>query len=1165
MKLKGSFFVIIMLLAVVANAQVPRVISYQGVLTASPGGSPVNGMRNLGFALYESEDDFATPIWTETHLGVHVQHGVFAVYLGSATPFPSSVDFSKQYWLGISIDGGAELTPRYHLTASPYAMNIPSMGAEDGQVLKWNATSEKWEPSDDDFGCFELSSDSTERDQGCVPWYLENNVIYTATGDPKECKPQVLGISKGAVNSLQGSDSLETHVNLGVNCTTGTSRTYIVYPTISGGKGNTANSNFSTIAGGKSNIVSGDSSVVSGGANNTVSGVNSAVPGGSGNTVSGNYSLAFGKDVEVDGNYQVAFFSDSIPGKLGVNSDSLIATLDIRGDAVFNANQDDHDFRIAGDSVENLFFVDASTNRIGIGTNTPGAEEHVSIFKGNIAVDNGINGLHTSLLASASDTFAAMVFRKNGTRHAGMRWDGSKLEIINASHSHYDPDLWRYGGPPLATFNIQQSKVGILTDSPAYELDVNGDVGISGNLDLSAGTEILDGNGDPAPGAGYVLMSDGGPGGPPIWEPFLSQECAIWVVDEVGEDARVLLTGYYQGNNECSENFLAVAKGDAGNDVLGPNRHTHVNLGAYSQTGVSEETDRIYCTISGGNSNVAEADYTTISGGVRNYALKNISTIAGGDSNVVNGDGGFIGGGLENHIEGNGVWGQYCVIAGGTQNSSAGNWTTIGGGFSNTIEGEYGTIGGGQSNTINEADHSALLSGLGNTISIDADESVISGGANNTISGASGFIGGGSNNYIVSGVFGTIGGGRNHVIDADYSFIGGGYADTILADSSVIAGGIANKIQAPVSFIGGGSNNLIAPAGTHSVIGGGFSNVDSASYSILGGGSLNRIKANASYSFLGGGNLNRIETNASYAFIGGGYLNTTKEEYAAILGGENNTVDGRAATISGGTSNSVIGYYSFIAGGYYNEVDGQHSSISGGYYNTVNANMAFIGGGEFNTASGVASSICGGSVNIATGDGSFIGAGGHNEVTGYSSVIGGGSYNATSGDFSAVVGGSFNSVSGFYSQAFGRKVVVPQSYVAAFFSDDSADGAYRGKLSVNEPNPTSTLHYDGSEASAWEEYTTDDGTYDMDTDDHTLFVDGNNITVTLPDPNPTTGDNCPGRIYYIKNTSDDDADSVDVDPSGAVSIDGQTNLYLYSMEGWIIQANDEDWWIIAKF
>ena len=100
--------------------------------------------------LYDSETGIGPAIWSETHLGVHVQHGVFSVFLGSANPLDGDVDFSEQYWLGISIDGGPELTPRFDLTASPYALNIPSMGAEDGQVLKWNAAEGKWEPAEDE-------------------------------------------------------------------------------------------------------------------------------------------------------------------------------------------------------------------------------------------------------------------------------------------------------------------------------------------------------------------------------------------------------------------------------------------------------------------------------------------------------------------------------------------------------------------------------------------------------------------------------------------------------------------------------------------------------------------------------------------------------------------------------------------------------------------------------------------------------------------------------------------------------------------------------------------------------------------------------------------------------------------------------------------------------
>lgn len=47
------------------------------------------------------------------------------------------------------------------------------------------------------------------------------------------------------------------------------------------------------------------------------------------------------------------------------------------GGVVFNEDGADVDFRIEGDTEQNLFFVDASTDRIGIGTNTPGEEVHI--------------------------------------------------------------------------------------------------------------------------------------------------------------------------------------------------------------------------------------------------------------------------------------------------------------------------------------------------------------------------------------------------------------------------------------------------------------------------------------------------------------------------------------------------------------------------------------------------------------------------------------------------------------------------------------------------------------------------------------------------------------------------------------------------------------------
>ena len=58
-------------------------------------------------------------------------------------------------------------------------------------------------------------------------------------------------------------------------------------------------------------------------------------------------------------------------GNFGIGTDAPGATLDVRGGAIFNEAGGAVDFRVEGDTKANLFFVDGSTDRIGIGTATP--------------------------------------------------------------------------------------------------------------------------------------------------------------------------------------------------------------------------------------------------------------------------------------------------------------------------------------------------------------------------------------------------------------------------------------------------------------------------------------------------------------------------------------------------------------------------------------------------------------------------------------------------------------------------------------------------------------------------------------------------------------------------------------------------------------------------
>ncbi|HVZ40409.1 MAG TPA: hypothetical protein VHI13_14115 [Candidatus Kapabacteria bacterium] len=113
-------FIVLPFVAVSVNAQMPRTISYQGVLTQPNGTLVADGNYAITVALYDNIAA-ATPIYSEAHASVAVVHGLFNMIIGSQTPLPSSLAFDRAYFLGVTLNG-TELAPRTPLTAAPYAL-----------------------------------------------------------------------------------------------------------------------------------------------------------------------------------------------------------------------------------------------------------------------------------------------------------------------------------------------------------------------------------------------------------------------------------------------------------------------------------------------------------------------------------------------------------------------------------------------------------------------------------------------------------------------------------------------------------------------------------------------------------------------------------------------------------------------------------------------------------------------------------------------------------------------------------------------------------------------------------------------------------------------------------------------------------------------------------
>lgn len=131
----NAFFLsVLLLIPHTGLSQQPRMLSYQGVLTDSQQEPISNGTYTLVFRLYSTANG-GTPLWTETNQ-VQTQVGVFDVVLGQFTPL--TLPFDQQYWLGITLEGKPEMTPRVALVSAPYAMNALQSSISSG--LTPNAT-----------------------------------------------------------------------------------------------------------------------------------------------------------------------------------------------------------------------------------------------------------------------------------------------------------------------------------------------------------------------------------------------------------------------------------------------------------------------------------------------------------------------------------------------------------------------------------------------------------------------------------------------------------------------------------------------------------------------------------------------------------------------------------------------------------------------------------------------------------------------------------------------------------------------------------------------------------------------------------------------------------------------------------------------------------------
>jgi hypothetical protein len=120
--MKFRFFIIgIILFSAAALAQVPQVISYQGILKDANNQVVPNGDYFMQFKIW-SEPIGGIELWSSStgSIPITVRDGYFSHLLGSSSPLPEVIINFDSLWLGIKVGTDDELSPRLPITSSMF-------------------------------------------------------------------------------------------------------------------------------------------------------------------------------------------------------------------------------------------------------------------------------------------------------------------------------------------------------------------------------------------------------------------------------------------------------------------------------------------------------------------------------------------------------------------------------------------------------------------------------------------------------------------------------------------------------------------------------------------------------------------------------------------------------------------------------------------------------------------------------------------------------------------------------------------------------------------------------------------------------------------------------------------------------------------------------------
>src|SRR5690554_963029 len=120
---------LIFVISTCVTGSLPRILSYQGVVTDTNGNPKKDGEYKFTFSIFDDSVS-GESLWSEEKT-IQTKQGLFSTELGSVEPL--TIPFDKQYWLQVEADGTV-FPLRTKLTSAPYSFRADTAEIAKGLV-----------------------------------------------------------------------------------------------------------------------------------------------------------------------------------------------------------------------------------------------------------------------------------------------------------------------------------------------------------------------------------------------------------------------------------------------------------------------------------------------------------------------------------------------------------------------------------------------------------------------------------------------------------------------------------------------------------------------------------------------------------------------------------------------------------------------------------------------------------------------------------------------------------------------------------------------------------------------------------------------------------------------------------------------------------------------